>query len=452
SKRDAQGSNSLALMEQAGQGEINWAGAGGAGQDGAAADAPAGEGEGAAEEDASAGEEGALGSAEEGAAEKGEAAADKGKKKKVTDRPMLANSNLTLDGGGAAGGAGGGGAAGTSAALSGMLDKGNAKIKGGQSGKLSRIEQDNAKAQTTSASARNVRGRTVKRGRFSGGSSSRKLDSMRKSMGAASGESAETTYGAHNAEWAGSTGGGQALSGAGSDANFSPAEGGGGGSPYSPAGSSGGGYSGGYKDGYDDAGGGSGGGGTKIKGTNVTPYQQTYDMARALIALASAMLLIGTLFGLWAKATLKAATAAGVLPPAAAVLAAKAALLYKIAKFVCYVAMAAAAVATMCGLAIMMMGQTTQGAIITGSGALLTILAKVAADSHDEKATKAEKACEDAAKPKVEDVGDKLKTSQDVPAKDVPAKDVPVKETKAFDGSKLDQKFQQKQDIPSALS
>ncbi|MFH2201519.1 MAG: hypothetical protein ABIJ96_00240, partial [Elusimicrobiota bacterium] len=46
SKRDAQGSNSLALMEQAGQGEINWAGAGGAGQDGAAADAPAGEGEG----------------------------------------------------------------------------------------------------------------------------------------------------------------------------------------------------------------------------------------------------------------------------------------------------------------------------------------------------------------------------------------------------------------------
>jgi hypothetical protein len=227
------------------------------------------------------------------------------------------------------------------------------------------------------------------RGGKTSGSNAQKLAQMSKAMRGSRNASATEQADIHTQQWSGGDAGGGGPGRADTTAGaISGDEGGGGGNPLTSSG--GGGYGGGYDQGYEQGYG--TGGAPPINGVNITPYQQMVDMAAVLLQLVSALLLAATLFGLWAKAA-----AASILGNAGMSEA-----LYAIAKYLAYAAAALAAILTLVGVGIMMQGQTTQGAIYTGIGALMTILAYTAAESYSEASanagTAAEKAAESGAK------------------------------------------------------
>ncbi|MBI5244647.1 MAG: hypothetical protein HY922_13345 [Elusimicrobia bacterium] len=103
---------------------------------------------------------------------------------------------------------------------------------------------------------------------------------------------------------------------------------------------------------------------------NVTPWQSQVDMATALLTAASILLLLAFLIGLAAKA----------IPLYGSVL-------YAIAKYLAYAALALSAIVAVLGIAIMAQGQMLQGGIFTAIGALQAALAYVAAEGYSKAAT-----------------------------------------------------------------
>jgi len=268
------------------------------------------------------------------------------------------------------------GGAGTSAKLS-VSPLSGGGGKGGKLGNLSRSRNGGSKKAASRRGSRGV-----------GSGSLARLKKMNKAM-ASSGKNPETAAAAHSRQWDADPGGGGGLQGS---------EGGGVGSG---GGSSGGGSVGdpsGPVDSYggtepepDDA--------DKGGGKNYTPYQQMMDMSMALIAVASALLLVSFLLGWAAKSNPVSAAA-----------------LYGAAKWAAYAAMVCAGIATMIGLAVMGgFGQMEQGALLTGVGGLLTVISYTAAEGMDKRAAAAkEVAAESAAKsamPMTEKLGNQTITT-----------------------------------------
>lgn len=371
-KRDAQGSKSLSYMQQSSNGDIRWEGgagsAGASGADGngeesnAGADYEAGDAAG----NAAASGNGALG--KEQIAVMKEAAEDAVSKKE--DQPRLVAS---APGGSGAGAMSGGSGVSAGAAVSQAMGNLPPAQKG-----ASREMSGNRRAKIVAASGQ----RGGKGGSSLRGATARRLSGMSRKLATASGSDTAVAD-AHNREWDGARPGGRAISGAGtgsSQGGISSDEGGSAGRPLAPASS----YGKGYEDGRDDARYNRGGHGVGAAG-NLTPYQQMVDMAQAMLMLASVMLFLSGLLGLFAKISAKTI---GGLP-----LAAK---LYKMAKYVAWIAMGAAGIVTMLGIGIMMSGQANQGAIFTGVGAVLTILSYISADNY-EKASSASTQAHDTA-------------------------------------------------------
>ena len=123
-----------------------------------------------------------------------------------------------------------------------------------------------------------------------------------------------------------------------------------------------------------------------VQGENQTPWQKWVDFAKILLTLSLGLLTIAGIMALipWTKS---------------------------IAYLFAYAACAAAALLTMVGLAIIGMGQTKQGLIFTGIGAVLTALAWWAASSGEQAPAK-EEVVKDGAKDIPQDVANKLTSSQ----------------------------------------
>jgi hypothetical protein len=112
-------------------------------------------------------------------------------------------------------------------------------------------------------------------------------------------------------------------------------------------------------------------------GKNVTGYQSQVDMAQMMLMAASGLLLISFLLGMYAKHLI--ATAVGPQAPVILALAAK---IYTWAKYMAYAACACAAIVTVMGISILAQGQTMQGGIFTGIGAMLTVMSYMAAEGY----------------------------------------------------------------------
>ncbi|MBI4422358.1 MAG: hypothetical protein HY554_01445, partial [Elusimicrobia bacterium] len=119
----------------------------------------------------------------------------------------------------------------------------------------------------------------------------------------------------------------------------------------------------------------------------VTPYNHLITAAKALLVVVGVLLLAAFLLGMMAKAA--TVTGAG-------------AALYAKAKLLAQIALALSLVVTALGAAIMAMGQTTQGLIFTGIGALLAVLSYVATEKYTPAAPAAQAAAGSAGAPAAE--------------------------------------------------
>ena len=95
---------------------------------------------------------------------------------------------------------------------------------------------------------------------------------------------------------------------------------------------------------------------------NVSPWKEAANIGQLMLTLAGVCLLIAGIIGMIAKST----------PWTAA--------LYGIAKWIAYIAMVLAGIATICGIVMMAQGNPWGGLLLTGMGALTTYLSYRAAD------------------------------------------------------------------------
>ena len=211
------------------------------------------------------------------------------------------------------------------------------------------------------------------------GANARRLQSMQQAMAGSRRQNAEIGAATQTQQWANAQAPGQGIQGAGpSTAGLTPGKG-----QLTPASDDGGPINdasqpAGCAQGFKQVGSSCEPTNEGVGGKNVTSYQSQIDMAQMMLMAASGLLLISFLLGMYAKHLI--ATAAG---PQAPVILATAAKIYTWAKYMAYAACACAAIVTIIGISILtQQGQTMQGGILTGVGAMLTVMSYFAAEGY----------------------------------------------------------------------
>jgi len=273
-------------------------------------------------------------------------------------------SGSQMNGAGRAGGLAGG------AGLSGGITRpmGQLQLSGSQAAKLQAFGDGRRVVRERTMTAAGTRASAIMNS-----ASAKKLQSMYGAMTGAASKDAQSQASTHSAQWDSAAEAGETITGAGT----SDIGGAGAGTDSAAAEETGGALSDDTDADAEDSSDDSDDSAYDVEDTgettNYTPYQEMVDMAYALLVAACALLLASYLFGLLAKCSSVYGAA-----------------LYAVAKYLAYAAMALAALVTLLGLAIVATSdQTTQGAIFTGVGALLTALSYTAAEGCAEAAAAA---------------------------------------------------------------